>query len=139
MVTNFQTAHLALLRRGRLQAGETVLVLGGAGGVGLACIAVAKAAGAGRVVAVVSSPERGELATAAAPTPSASPATTSGSRPTSWWTPSAATAFKRACGSLNPEGRLLVIGFASGTIPELAVNRSCCAAPTSSASTTAAR
>ena len=45
---NYQTAHLALVPRGRLQAGETVLVLGGAGGVGTAAIQVAKALGAGQ-------------------------------------------------------------------------------------------
>ena len=42
MVTNYQTAHLGLARRGRLREGETVLVLGAAGGVGLAAIGVAR-------------------------------------------------------------------------------------------------
>ena len=46
-VVNHQTAHLALQRRGRLAAGETVLVHGAAGGVGTASIQVAKALGAG--------------------------------------------------------------------------------------------
>ena len=123
MVTNYQTAHLALVKRGRLAAGETVLVLGGAGGVGLACIAVAKAAGAGRVVAVVSTPERGELATAAG---ADAICLTSDEQ----WEPAdivvdpiGGDAFKRGLRSLRPHGRLLVIGFASGTIPEVAVNR----------------
>lgn len=122
MVTNFQTAHLGLLRRGRLQAGETVLVLGAAGGVGLASIAVAKAAGAARVVAVVSTPERGELATAAG-------ADAIHLLDDEWEhadvvvDPVGGDAFKRGLKALEPEGRILVVGFASGAIPELAVNR----------------
>jgi NADPH2:quinone reductase len=122
MVTNFQTAHLALLRRGRLQAGETVLVLGAAGGVGLACIAVAKAAGAGRVVAVVSSEERGELAQTAGA--DAFCLVDDGWEPADIVVdPVGGPAFKRGLKSLNPEGRILVIGFASGEIPMLEVNR----------------
>jgi NADPH2:quinone reductase len=123
MVTNFQTAHLALLRRGRLRAGETVLVLGAAGGVGLACIAVAKAAGAGRVVAVVSSAERGELATAAGADAVCLTGDDEWEQADIVVDPVGGDAFKRGLRSLNPEGRLLVIGFASGAIPELAVNR----------------
>ena len=123
MVTNFQTAHLALLKRGRLQAGETVLVLGGAGGVGLACIAVAKAAGAGRVVAVVSTPERGELATAAGADAIRLTSDDEWEQADIVVDPVGGDAFKRGLRSLNPHGRLLVIGFASGTIPEVAVNR----------------
>jgi NADPH2:quinone reductase len=125
MVTNFQTAHLALVRRGRLLAGETVLVLGAAGGVGLASIGVAKALGAGRIVAVVSSEERGELARAAG-------ADEVQLLAEEWEKeikadvvvdPVGGDAFKRGLRSLAPEGRVLVIGFASGDIPRLEVNR----------------
>ena len=122
MVTNFQTAHLGLLRRGRLAPGETVLVLGAAGGVGLASIAVAKAAGAARVIAVVSTPERGAIATAAG-------ADAVHLLDDEWEhadvvvDPVGGDAFKRGLRALEPEGRLLVVGFASGTIPELPVNR----------------
>jgi NADPH2:quinone reductase len=123
MVTNYQTAHLALLKRGRLQPGETVLVLGGAGGVGLACIAVAKAAGAGRVVAVVSTAERGELATAAGADAICLTDDEQWEQADIVVDPVGGDAFKRGLRSLNPHGRLLVIGFASGTIPEVAVNR----------------
>jgi NADPH2:quinone reductase len=59
----FQTAHLALHRRGALAAGENLLVLGAAGGVGSAAIQLGKAAGA-RVVAVASGPEKGKHCTA---------------------------------------------------------------------------
>lgn len=122
MVTNYQTAHLGLLRRGRLRTGETVLVLGGAGGVGLACIGVAKAAGAGRVVAVVSTREKRDIALAAG-------ADAVQLTDDEWEhadivvDPVGGELFKRGLRSLNPEGRILVVGFASGAIPELAVNR----------------
>lgn len=122
MVTNFQTAHLALLRRGRLLPGESVLVLGGAGGVGLASIAVARAAGAGHVAAAVSTPERAALARAAG-----ADVVHVGAEE---WEPAdvvvdpvGGDAFRRGLRALKAEGRLLVVGFASGTIPELPVNR----------------
>jgi NADPH2:quinone reductase len=60
----YLTAHLALVERGGLEAGEKVLVTGAAGGVGLAAVQVAKALGA-TVVAAVSSAKKGEAARAA--------------------------------------------------------------------------
>src|SRR3954452_2789782 len=56
-VVNHQTAHLALTRRGRLAEGESVLVHGAAGGVGTACIQVARALGAGTIISVASGRE----------------------------------------------------------------------------------
>jgi NADPH:quinone reductase-like Zn-dependent oxidoreductase len=64
-VVNFQTAHLALTRRGRLAEGEAVLVHGAAGGVGTACIQVARALGAGTIVGIASGRERMAVAMAA--------------------------------------------------------------------------
>jgi NADPH2:quinone reductase len=122
MVTNYQTAHLGLLRRGRMQAGETVLVLGGAGGVGVASIAVAKAAGAGRVVAVVSSEEKADVARAAG-ADGVQLVDEDWERADIVVDPVGGDAFKRGLKALNPEGRILVVGFASGAIPELPVNR----------------
>lgn len=61
---NYLTCHFALVERGRVQAGETVLVHGAAGGIGTAAIQLAKAFGA-RVYAVVSDPSKGEVARAA--------------------------------------------------------------------------
>jgi NADPH2:quinone reductase len=60
---NYLTAHYALLTRGCLKPGETVLIHGASGGVGTAAIQVAKAFG-GRVLAVVSTPAKGEVARA---------------------------------------------------------------------------
>src|SRR4051812_37734951 len=61
---NYLTAHFVLAERGRMVEGDTVLVHGAAGGVGIACIQFAKARGA-TVVAVVSSEGKGEVARAA--------------------------------------------------------------------------
>ena len=58
-VLAFQTAHLALFRRGQLHAGETVVVHAAASGVGSAAVQLAKAAGA-RVLAVAGGPDKGE-------------------------------------------------------------------------------
>ncbi len=129
LMINHQTAHLALARRGRLAAGETVLVHGAAGGVGLAAIQVARALGAGRVVALGSTEERRALALQAGATEALDPA--------SDWVaalreaggahvvvdPVGGDAFDASLRCMAPEGRILVIGFASGRIPELAVNR----------------
>ena len=59
----YGTSYHALKQRGRLKAGETLLVLGAAGGVGLAAVEIGKAFGA-RVVAAVSSPEKAQMAEA---------------------------------------------------------------------------
>jgi len=56
-----QTAHFALVERGAYRRGETVLVTGASGGVGLACVQIAKALGA-TVIAGVTSTQKGELA-----------------------------------------------------------------------------
>lgn len=58
---NYGTAYFALLERGRLERGEAVLVHGAAGGLGTAVLQTAKAFGAGRVVAVTSTDEKGAL------------------------------------------------------------------------------
>ena len=59
-VLTFQTSHLALFRRGRLRAGETLVVHSAASGLGTAGIQLGKAAGA-RVIAVAGGPEKGAL------------------------------------------------------------------------------
>jgi NADPH2:quinone reductase len=64
LILTYATSIHALLDRGRLQAGQTLLVLGAAGGVGLAAVELGKAYGA-RVVAAVSSEEKAEAARAA--------------------------------------------------------------------------
>jgi len=52
----YQTAHFALVERGRIKPGECVLVLGASGGIGVACVQLAKALGAGKVIAATRGP-----------------------------------------------------------------------------------
>lgn len=132
MVINYQTAHLGLLRRGRLQPGEAVLVHGAAGGVGTAAIQVAKAAGAGTVIALGSSDERRRVATQAGADVVLDPAddwvaevraATGGRGADIVVDPVGGERFDQSLRCMAPEGRILVIGFASGTIPTLPVNK----------------
>jgi NADPH2:quinone reductase len=122
----YGTAHAALHWRGRLTRGETVLVLGAAGGVGLAAVEVARAAGA-RVIATASTEAKRELvrskgADAVLP---AEPSTlrdavlslTGPGGVDIVFDPVGGTLSDEALRCLGPEGRMLVIGFASGAIP----------------------
>ena len=131
MVMNYHTAHFALHRRGRLQAGETVLVHGAAGGVGTACLQVARGAGA-RVFAMVSSEEKAEVARSAGAEKafvsegdwvSRVKSATGGRGVDVVMDPVGGDIFDLSLKCLAPEGRLLVVGFAGGRIPEVKVNR----------------
>ncbi len=128
---NYHTAYFALTRRAALQAGETVLVLGSAGGLGSAAIQVAKALGS-RVVAMVHRsaatdfvaglgadvvlPLDGEWSAAVREA-------TGGHGADVVVDPVGGEAFDEAVRALAPEGRLLVLGFAGGGIPSVKVNR----------------
>jgi NADPH2:quinone reductase len=130
LVLNYHTAYFALKLRGRLQAGETVLVHGAAGGVGTATLQVAKGLGA-RTVAVVSSPEKAEIATRAGADHVV--------RSDGAWKdevlehtqdgvdlvidPVGGDRFTDSLRSLREGGRLVVVGFTGGSIPEVRVNR----------------
>lgn len=130
-VLNYHTAHFALHRRGRLRAGETVLVHGAAGGVGTASLQVARGAGA-RVIAVVSTEEKAEVARSAGADHaivsegdwvSRVKAATGGRGVDVVMDPVGGDIFDLSLKCLAPEGRLLVVGFAGGRIPEVKVNR----------------
>ena len=119
------------MMRGRLSAGETVLVHGAAGGVGTASIQVAKGLGA-RTIAVVSSDEKEQVAREAGADEVVRSrrrvdATRPRSSPAAGWTSSstrsAATASPTRLRSLAEGGRLVVVGFTGGSIPEVKVNR----------------
>jgi NADPH2:quinone reductase len=124
---NYLTAEFALLRRGHLRAGQRVLVHGAAGGVGTACIQLARAEGA-HVVAVVSTPGKAEVATAAG---AHDTVLVEGFRdavkvlgPVDLVVdPVGGDRFTDSLRCLAPEGRLLVIGFTAGDIPVVKVNR----------------
>lgn len=123
---NYATVYFGLIERAALQEGETVLVHGAAGGVGTAAIQVAKAFGAGRVIAVVSTPEKGEIARAAG----ADEAVLAegfresvGQQVDVVVDPVGGDRFTDSLRTLRPHGRLLVIGFTAGDIPTVKVNR----------------
>ena len=131
MTVNHHTAHFALHRRGSLQAGETALVLGAAGGVGIAATQVAKGSGA-QVIAAVRRQEQTDLTRTAGADASLVVEDGFAARvremtdgrgvdvvvdPVGGWL------FEEARRALAPEGRLLVIGFAAGEIPEIRVNK----------------
>jgi NADPH2:quinone reductase len=131
LLGNYQTMYFALARRGALRHGETVLVLGSAGGVGTAAIQIAKALGA-KVIAMVHRPHATEFvqslgADVVLPLtdgwPDAVREHTDGGGVDMVVDPIGGDAFDDAIRVLATEGRLLVIGFAAGGIPTVKVNR----------------
>jgi NADPH2:quinone reductase len=130
LILNYHTAHFGLHKRGQLKEGETVLVHGAAGGVGTATIQVAKASGA-RVIAVVSSDEKERIAREAGADEvvrSDGPwkdqaKELSGGGVNMVFDPVGGDRFLDSVRSLTDEGRVVVIGFTEGSIPEIAVNR----------------
>ena len=131
-VVNFQTAHLALTRRGRLAEGEAVLVHGAAGGVGTACIQVARALGARTIIGVAHGRERTAVAMAAGADHALDAdedwvtqvrELTGGRGADVVCDPVGGDATAQSLRCMAPEGRLLVIGFATGAIPSIEANR----------------
>jgi NADPH2:quinone reductase len=127
---NYLTMHFALTKRGQLREGETVLVHGAAGGVGTAAVQLAGALGA-RVIAVTSTPEKAEVARAAGAHETVSvdgfrdqvKELTGGQGVDVVVDPVGGDRFTDSLRSLAREGRLLVIGFTAGEIPQVKVNR----------------
>lgn len=132
LMGNYQTMYFALARRGALRPGETVLVLGSAGGIGVASIQIAKALGA-KVIAMVHRPHAVEFvkslgADVVLPLSDgwlqAVKDATDGRGVDLVVDPVGGDAFDDAVRALAIEGRLLVIGFAAGQgIPTVKVNR----------------
>jgi NADPH2:quinone reductase len=132
LTMNFHTAHFALVRRGRLRAGETVLVQGAGGGVGSAAVQVAAAKDA-RVIAAVSSDAKAEVARGVGaaevvrvdqPDWRSEVMKLSGGRGVNVaFDPVGGERFRESMRCLAPEGRIIVIGFAEGSIPEVGANR----------------
>jgi NADPH2:quinone reductase len=130
LILNYHTAYFALAIRGRLQRGESVLVHGAAGGVGTAVLQVARGLGA-RTLAVVSSDEKGAVARAAgadevlradeAWKDRAKELTAGGVDVVV--DPVGGDRFTDSLRSLREGGRLVVVGFTAGAIPEVRVNR----------------
>ncbi|MES1943381.1 oxidoreductase, zinc-binding dehydrogenase family protein [Salinisphaera sp. PC39] len=128
----YGTVIHALKQRGRLREGETLLVLGAAGGVGLATVQIGKLMGA-RVIAAASTAEKLELCRehGADEVVNYSEESlkdrvkelTDGKGADVIFDPVGGDAFDQCLSCINWDGRLLVIGFASGRIPEAAANR----------------
>jgi len=128
LILNYHTAYFSLKLRGRLAEGERVLVHGAAGGVGTATLQVAKGLGAG-TVAVVSSEEKERVAREAGADEVV--------RSDGPWReqvqelggvdvvvdPVGGDRFTDSLRCLNEEGRVVVVGFTEGSIPEVRVNR----------------
>jgi NADPH2:quinone reductase len=127
----YGTSHHAVVDRAALKAGETLLVLGAAGGVGLAAVEIGKALGA-RVIAAASSAEKLALCTehGADATIDYSnenlrdriKALTEGCGPDVIYDPVGGEYAEPAFRSIGWRGRYLVVGFANGEIPKLALN-----------------
>lgn len=129
LLVAYGTSHYALKQRGQLQAGETLCVLGAAGATGTAAIQIGKAMGA-RIIAVASSEEKRRIASEAGADivlgydglRDALKEATGGKGVDVAFDPVGGEAFDVLSRSMAWNGRLLVIGFASGEIPKLPVN-----------------
>jgi NADPH2:quinone reductase len=135
MALVYDTSWFALRERARIQAGESVLVLGSTGGVGLAAVQLAKAMGA-RVLAGISTAAKAPMALAAGADETVDLSTENlreslreqvfakngGKGVDIVIDPIGGDAFDAALRALAWRGRLVVIGFASGRIPSVKVN-----------------
>ena len=130
LILNYHTAYFSLKTRGRLEEGETVLIHGAAGGVGTAAIQVAKGLGA-RTIAVVSTDEKEQVAREAGADEVVrsdgawkdQAKELSGGGVDVVIDPVGGDRFTDSLRSLREEGRLVVVGFTAGSIPEVKVNR----------------
>lgn len=128
----YQTSHMALVERAQLQAGETLLVHGGSGGVGTSAIQIGKALGA-RVIATASSDDKLEVCKRAGADAvidykesdfvAEVKSLTDGRGADVIYDPVGGDVFDQSTSCIAFGGRLLVIGFASGKIPSIAANR----------------
>jgi NADPH:quinone reductase len=130
LILNCHTAYFALAMRGRLRAGETVLVHGAAGGVGTASLQVARGLGA-RTIALVSSVAKREVAQRAGADETVLVGDSwkdevleiSGGGVDVVLDPVGGDRFTDSLRCLREDGRLVVVGFTGGSIPEVKVNR----------------
>ncbi len=127
----YTTSYYALKQRAQLRAGETLLVLGASGGVGLAAVELGKLMGA-KVIAAASSDEKLDFVNALKPDALLNygdgelkervKELTDGKGADVIYDPVGGDLFDQSCRCINWNGRLLVIGFASGRIPEYKAN-----------------
>lgn len=131
LICGYGTSHHALKQRGQLKPGETLCVLGASGATGVAAVQIGKAMGA-RVIAVASSDEKRAIAKSAGADivlgyenlKDELKKITGGEGVDVAFDPVGGEVFDALSRSMGWNGRLLVIGFASGTIPKFPVNLS---------------
>ncbi|MEC8620127.1 MAG: NADPH:quinone oxidoreductase family protein [Pseudomonadota bacterium] len=129
--TTYGTSYYALKQRANLQAGETLLVLGAAGGVGLAAVELGKAMGA-RVIAAASSPEKLRIAQQAGADDLIDysdgelkekvKTLTEGKGVDVIYDPVGGPMFDQCMRCINWGGRVLIVGFVGGDIPKVPTN-----------------
>ncbi len=127
----YSTSYHALVQHAALREGETVLVLGAAGGVGITAVEIAKALG-GRVIAAASTDDKLEFARSAGADETinysevslrdAVREITNGAGADVIYDPVGGETGEQALRSIARGGRYLVIGFASGVIPSFPAN-----------------
>ena len=125
----YGTSHYALKQRGKLKKGETLVVLGASGSTGIAAIQIGKIIGA-KVIAVASNSEKQKIAKENGADLSIGydnlkeklKEISGGKGIDVIFDPVGGDTFDTIARTMARKGRLLVIGFASGTIPKLAVN-----------------
>jgi NADPH2:quinone reductase len=130
-VTNYATSYHALKQRGRIEAGDTILVLGAGGGVGITAVELAKIMGA-KVIAAASSDEKLDLCRrhgadefinySTEDLRAGIARTTEGKGPDLIYDPVGGDLAEPAFRSIGWGGRYLVVGFAGGAIPRLPFN-----------------
>jgi NADPH:quinone reductase len=130
VILNYHTVYFALKLRGRLQEGERVLVHGAAGGVGTAALQVAKALGASTIAVVSSEQKEGVAREAGADDVVRADGPwreqvqeLTGDGVDVVLDPVGGDRFTDSLRCLREDGRVLVVGFTEGSIPEVKVNR----------------
>ena len=129
MMCGYGTSHYALKQRGQLKSGETLCVLGASGATGVAAVQIGKAMGA-KVIGVASTDDKRRIAKDAGADivlgyenlKDELKAATGGAGVDVAFDPVGGEAFDALSRSMGWGGRLLVIGFASGSIPKLPIN-----------------
>ncbi|MDF1855240.1 NADPH:quinone oxidoreductase family protein [Pseudooceanicola sp.] len=129
LIIAYGTSHHALKQRANLQPGETLVVFGAAGATGVAAVQIGKLMGA-KVIAVVSSPEKADIARECGADhvigydnlKNEVKALTGGKGADVCYDVVGGEAFNAASRFMARNGRLLIIGFASGEIPKFPVN-----------------
>lgn len=128
---SYVTAYFALVRRARLQPGQSLLVLGAGGGVGLAAVDVGRALGL-EVIAAASSADKREMAASRGAVEVIDSSTENvkerarqigGGGVHAVYDPVGGTVGEECLRSLREDGQFIVIGFASGSIPKLPANQ----------------